>query len=122
MRVRVQLRDESTDDDVLDLRNALAREPVLRGNVHRIEKPTDNQSLGALTEALSVTLVPGAISAFAYVVGVWIKNRSFKVSIKIVGPDGQEFSIDADRLRRNEAQEIEKLAKSIAAATFSSEK
>ena len=112
--IEIRLGDGGSIDDLVSLRDSLRAEDGLRG-VEVVTDGATSESLGALTETLSVVLAPGGAAAvLSSVLITWIRQRRTKVSVHIKKPNGTEIKLNADRIKLADAHDLGQLAADVA--------
>lgn len=115
MTVRVAVRSRRPVDDLVSLRDALGREPELRGRITLVGQPEAPGTLGSLIEAISVALVPGgAATVLAASAVAWIRQRTTDLSMTFETEDGAKVEIEARRIRSASPAEIRDMTMEIA--------
>ncbi|WP_158835539.1 effector-associated constant component EACC1 [Streptomyces sp. NRRL S-350] len=95
-------------DAVLDLRDWLADEPVLRGRV-RVTATTPHQGeLGSWSDTLVVALgAGGALTTLAASLKVYLSQpRTSTVRLKTVKPDGTRTEVTAENVARSDVETV----------------
>ncbi|MFJ9692214.1 hypothetical protein [Kitasatospora sp. NPDC101183] len=97
---------------VLDLRDWLADEPVLRGRVRVLATTPGQGELGSWSDTLVVALgAGGALTTLATSLKVYLSQpRTSTVRLKTVGPDGSRTDVTAENVAPSDVEAIIKAA------------
>lgn len=84
MDVSVSVFADSASQELSSLRNWLAREGELRGRVEFRSGPSDPESMGSITDSLTVGLASGsAVSVLGHALIVWLRMRVSHVKLTV---------------------------------------
>jgi hypothetical protein len=97
-------------DGLRSLRTWLLGEKQLRGRVRLVQQAPPPGSLGALTDALVVTLAPGgAVTALAAVLIAWLRYRKHDAVYEIARQDGTSVKVSVAGVREADAEAVRQL-------------
>jgi Effector Associated Constant Component 1 len=112
--IAVALTSPTSGDEVRSLRQWLVADDELRGRVRVVEKAPEPGTLGALADALVVTLGPsGAATAFAGALITWIRHRKSDLVCRVTRPDGLVAEVSAQQVRELDAAAIRALVEDL---------
>lgn len=103
-------------DELRDLRAWLVAEEDLRGRVQLVERAPESGRLGPLVEALRVFADPGGV-VLASVLVTWVKQHRSSIKATVTGPGGKRVSIEAERVRLMNADDLGELTERVARLT-----
>jgi hypothetical protein len=103
------------DAALRSLREWLAAEPALRGQVRLVEPAPRPGTLGGVVEALQVVLGPGGVApVFAGALVAWARRRVGDAEVMVTRPDGTSVTVKATNVRGLDGPEMADLVAGVA--------
>ncbi|RKN32347.1 effector-associated constant component EACC1 [Micromonospora musae] len=90
----------SGQGELTSLLDWLRHEDELRGRVRLEHAPVRPEEMGAITDALLVSLGSGgAVAVLAGSLSTWLSQRDTSVEVHVAGADGRQVTLRAQRAR-----------------------
>jgi hypothetical protein len=89
---------DGRDSDVESLQDWLRSEPEFRGHLRQDEAPGPDGAMGAVVDVIIGVVSSRAATTLAKSLQVWLTQRRADVTLKLSGPDGRKFDLDAKRI------------------------